>query len=468
MNQHNYSENNQAGTGMEYLARPTHMQKYRHLRRMLEKCWDIDSAHPSNRFDIDARFKYSVEDIRKHLYTYSNHALKLAHAEAVREYKGRGRPSGSRNRAHVLGETQQSSALEEIFGSDKTPEQSDDNNNANSQPEPKAQPEATQQGEMLNSSKFVLQTQHNSDIEYVLEKIERDDRVLSDKLNIFRQDYNTLHEYYKALNDEIKNQRPTIVEVKQLDKPALNLGMQHKVFPALLELCMSAINSASEPLNVWLYGPAGTGKTTAAKKIAEALEKYYLRDFPFYALSKLSTEYQVLGYQDASGRYIPTLFRKCYEHGGVIILDEIDSWSPNAMTALNGALANGYCAFPDGMIERHPDCIVIAGANTTGTGGTIEYVGRMKQDAASLDRFEMLHWPIDEALEAALTNHPEWLARVRHVRKQIAARGIKDVMITPRAAIKGAARIRAGISFEMAEELFLKRGMTDAQWNMCK
>ncbi len=287
-----------------------------------------------------------------------------------------------------------------------------------------------------------------------------------------KTDVNSLERFvnheFDVIRNELNKLKVTTVEIKPIDKPAISLGMQHMCFASLFELACAAVNDHSEPLNVWLYGPAGTGKTTAAKHVAEGLSKVFGREFTFRALSKLSTEYQVLGYQDAAGKYVSTHFRTIYEHGGVIILDEIDSWSPNAMTALNGALANGYCAFPDAMVNRHPDCIVIAGANTIGSGGTIEYVGRLKQDAASLDRFEMMEWPIDEALEAALCNNNDWLARVRHVRKQVATKGIKDVMITPRAAIKGAARIRAGISFETAEKLFLRRGMTEAQWNMVK
>jgi hypothetical protein len=40
-------------------------------------------------------------------------------------------------------------------------------------------------------------------------------------------------------------------------------------------------------------------------------------------------------------------------------------------------------SFPDGTIDRHPDCIVIASANTWGFGGDANYVARYKADAAS-------------------------------------------------------------------------------------
>src|SRR4029077_8167146 len=188
----------------------------------------------------------------------------------------------------------------------------------------------------------------------------------------------------------------------------------------------------------------------------------------FYLQSNLETGFQVLGYMDAHGKYQGTMFRQAWEHGGVMMLDEIDGFQPGAALALNGALANGVCSFPDGMIARHKDCCIIAGANTTGLGGGTEYVGRNRLDVATLDRFNMLAWPLDEALEAALCPISDWLDIVREVRSNVAARSFKNVMITPRASIYGCSLIEAGLSIDRVMASTLKKGMTEAQWDQVR
>lgn len=270
---------------------------------------------------------------------------------------------------------------------------------------------------------------------------------------------------FTKIFDKVNNielHKPTIVTLERKELPPIELGVQHRNFPELLSMC-NARTREGYHLNVWIYGPAGTGKTTAAKFVAAALTPGR-----FFALPALETGFQVLGYKDAHGTYQTTLFRECWQNGGTIILDEIDSYSPSAALALNGALANGIASFPDGMIPRHKDCIIIAGANTTGLGGTIEYVGRMKQDAAFLDRWCPLDWPIDEALEDSLCANKEWLAIVRHCRAQIIAKQIKGAMCTPRATIYGESLLAAGLKLDRVIASTIKKGMTDAQWVMIK
>lgn len=450
--------------GMIYLRNPA--RKYKHMRNMVRHLFDM-GVWPQ--FDIDGRFGYSVDAITDWLLDRVQSDVNEAHNRAMADYsqKTRGRPPLARNKNKVMAEnvTQSisTSVLDEILPSDT------DNDNSSVTPPTSNDNTSAPAPSMLDSNKFVLKTEFDKFKEENTRRIDQTVFGYHDKianLNLRLEDFRDgMDANIEELRTEIRNMRPTIVVVQPIDLPQIELGVQHKTFPKLLALCNAAILDNSEPLNVWLHGPAGTGKTTAAKEVAKSLTKIHGREFKFYALSKLSTEFQVLGYKEGSGRYVSTLFRDCYENGGVIILDEMDSWSSNASTALNGALANGYCAFPDKMVARHPDCVIIAGANTTGLGATIEYVGRNRLDAATMNRFEMLNWPIDEALEAHLTNNDAWLARVRHIRKNVALKGLaKDILITPRAAIKGAARLRQGIDWELCEELFLRQGMSDAQW----
>lgn len=265
----------------------------------------------------------------------------------------------------------------------------------------------------------------------------------------------------KEMDQRFNEMKPNIVELHSVNLPPISLGVQHKNFEKLLKICSAKLRNGSHN-NVWIYGPAGTGKSTAAENVAKAL------NLEFYSDGKMSDETKVLGYQDANGTYRSTNFRKAFEHGGIYLADEIDGSMPDALLALNGALANGYCSFPDKIVCRHPDFIFLAAANTTGTGGTIEYVGRFKQDAAFNDRFVFLDWPLDEALEGSLCTNTSWLNYVRHVRAKVQQSTIKGHLITPRATIYGESLLAAGLEFDTVVEMVLKKGLTNSQWDMVK
>lgn len=163
--------------------------------------------------------------------------------------------------------------------------------------------------------------------------------------------------------------------------------------------------------SLYLYGPAGTGKTQLAETAAQAV------NLPFYPISVCgqTTKSDLLGYTTANGSYIETIFRTAYENGGVFLLDEIDNGNPNVTAVLNSALANGVCTFPDKVVKRHPDFICIAAANTFGTGASAEYIGRNPIDAATLDRFKQIFVDYDEELEMEL--FPNAAAIVQKLRK---------------------------------------------------
>lgn len=140
--------------------------------------------------------------------------------------------------------------------------------------------------------------------------------------------------------------------------------------------------------NLMLVGPAGSGKTTLARQVAEALGL----EFGFISLSAGVTESHLLGRTlpeaDGSWKFKAGKFVEIYEKGGVFLLDEVDAADPNVMVAINAALANGMLVTTDGVIHHRSDrCYIMAAANTWGTGGDSLYVGRNQLDAATLDRF---------------------------------------------------------------------------------
>ena len=265
--------------------------------------------------------------------------------------------------------------------------------------------------------------------------------------------------------------RPAHVTL-DLTAPGVDLStvtVMHHKFPLLAAAVAARVN-------VMLVGPAGSGKTTAAAKAAETL------GIPFYGTGAINSEYKLTGFIDAQGRIVSTAFRRAFEFGGLFLFDEIDASLPSALLAFNAALANDWMDFPDGCIQRHPDFRVVAGANTFGTGADRQYVGRNQLDAASLDRYAVIDWNYDEALEASLVGAPApknaptpvsisplsadeaqskalaWFENVRKVRKAVDDLKVRHV-VSPRATINGARLLAAGWTWTDTEEAVIWKGL---------
>jgi hypothetical protein len=230
--------------------------------------------------------------------------------------------------------------------------------------------------------------------------------------------------------------RRLIIEVRQPNAAPVihDEGVYHHKFSLLLRLATKLSGSRR---NIWLAGPAGSGKTTAAHQVADKL------GLPFDSHGAIRTPFQVTGHYDIHGTYRSSQFRRIFENGGVILLDEVDASDTNAMMELNQALSNSKMSFPDGTIDRHDNCIVIASANTWGFGGDANYVARYKADAASLDRFVTVSWDYDPNFERALASNDEWCSIVQQVRAAAEAQEAK-IVISPRATLNGCELINSG------------------------
>lgn len=217
-------------------------------------------------------------------------------------------------------------------------------------------------------------------------------------------------------------------EVKQID------GV-HENFPQLLKL----VNCR---MWAFLHGPAGSMKSTHARKAAEAIGL----GFESISLNVQTFESRLFGFIDANSHYNETGFRRCYENGGVFLIDEIDNASGNLLTALNTALANGHAPFPDRMVDKHADFVCIATGNTAGRGASRNHSDRRALDAATLDRFVHLAWGYDWKLVRAATlaineNAGKWSDWIRQV-CDYCAKEFPQVLATPRACFNGAELLR--------------------------
>lgn len=192
-------------------------------------------------------------------------------------------------------------------------------------------------------------------------------------------------------------------------------GVQHERFEEVLQVI-----SAGEP--VYLYGPAGTGKSHIAESVAKALK------LDFYMCNCVTQEFKLTGFIDAKGRYQETSFFKAFKYGGVFFIDELDGSLPEALININTALANGYFDFPCGRVDAHENFRCIAAGNTNGNGADEEYTGRFQLDAASMDRFYFVHIDYSEQIEKAIAGGNVEIVKFAHAYRQACSElGIKSL-----------------------------------------
>lgn len=235
-------------------------------------------------------------------------------------------------------------------------------------------------------------------------------------------------------------------------------GLTHPKLPDLIRILRAGENA-------FLVGPAGSGKTTAAKQAREALAASFSReDYQVFATGAVSDGFALLGYKNAAGEYVRTAFRDAVEFGHLFLFDEVDASAADALLVVN-ALDNGFIAFPDATIPVHPHFRLIAGGNTDGSGATMEYSGRTRMDGAFRDRFAILDWNLDPRIEAHLSRGDSlWLEAMRSIRAFALSREIMDVVATSRAVRRGPLFLHEGMERMRVLEVTCKRGALSECW----
>lgn len=236
----------------------------------------------------------------------------------------------------------------------------------------------------------------------------------------------------------------------------------HKMWPRLVSVI--AAHSPEYPIQPYLYGEAGTGKTFTAGLAAKHLGK----DFRAESCSIGGTEVDFFGFIDANGKYHRTAFRDVWEHGGVFLADELDKASPYVLSKLNNAFASTTgqtVEFPDGPIPRHPDCIIIGAGNTDMRGGTEKYHTSQPVDAATMTRFVFIEWGYDEDFEFTLVDekHHNWVRKVHSFRKAVqeTANHGANVNVSPRAILAGARLRDSGLPASLIEDMVVWQGVNE-------
>jgi cobaltochelatase CobS len=241
----------------------------------------------------------------------------------------------------------------------------------------------------------------------------------------------------KRIEAEAAKLKPNAIQVGDR-KPVVLHGKLHKEFKECLELSITE-------QQVFIAGKAGTGKTTLAHQVADALQL----PFGFISCTAGMSEAHLLGRMDVNGNYLPALFVTIYENGGVFLFDEVDAADANTMLIINSALANGHLSLPNRkdkpVAKRHKDFYCICAANTWGFGSN-EYAGRNILDAAFLDRFagSRLMVDYDTELEKEIsTPYPTLAVAIWQIRKNAESAKMRRVVST-RAIVSGVKSLSRG------------------------
>ena len=249
-------------------------------------------------------------------------------------------------------------------------------------------------------------------------KFEKEGIKLTDteKEKIYLEIKNTVSSAVEIIMGKVKaeEEEKKVKEIKPFDRES---ELVHEKFDKL----RTCVEAGVIPM---LVGPAGTGKSTAVEQVARAM------GLPFYTMNRIQNSFDLTGYNDANGKYVSTQFYDAYVNGGIFFFDEIDASSPEALVTINTALAQGYMAFPNGLVKMHPDFKVVAAGNTYGKGANRQYCGRNSLDSATLDRFMIIEWDYDRKLEAKIIKDQELLEFAWAVRDAIESNRLQIIIST--------------------------------------
>lgn len=204
--------------------------------------------------------------------------------------------------------------------------------------------------------------------------------------------------------------------------PEIKVATDKVVHPEIVRACKYIVAGDRQ---IYLSGPAGTGKSTATEHMLEILRGYAAwKDSSLYlqTVSMSTFVSDLAGFLDRldGGKYVMAGLVESLMKPGLTVIDEADKGNPNLAGFWNTVLANNKITTPGGTFDRHPDNVVVFIGNTTGHAPSKQYSGSVRQDFATLDRFRVFRIDFREEVErAAIPNLNEDLfKRVQAMRKR--------------------------------------------------
>lgn len=141
--------------------------------------------------------------------------------------------------------------------------------------------------------------------------------------------------------------------------------------------------------NVWLAGPKGSGKSTAAEQFAARSGRAFFR-LQFNRYTTAEDFVGGMGLVEGRTEFVPgTMLVGLTTPGAVVLLDEVSTADPGVLAILHGLLEPCSTIHIGGRAwTRAPGTMIIAADNTAGSGDSSgRYAGTREQNSALLDRF---------------------------------------------------------------------------------
>jgi hypothetical protein len=252
------------------------------------------------------------------------------------------------------------------------------------------------------------------------------------------------------LGDVVKSASKVItVKLEGSTGEGKRFPLVHKQFEQLLKIV------TVPKINTLITGGAGLSKSTAVEQVAEALDL----ELASISFSNQTTKTDLLGFVDANGIYRKSGFIDAFENGKIFLADEMDACSANVLVLLNSAISNGFIETPNNeVIRAHDNFRFVGTANTNLRGAKNGFTARNKLDSATIDRFVVIEWELDEDLEEKITNNKQWLDIVRKCR-EVANNELEGVTITPRSSYDGARLLEVGVGVNDVIQMTIIKAM---------
>ena len=273
---------------------------------------------------------------------------------------------------------------------------------------PKPQPQTTtQEEEQTTTNETTIKTDETMNTQGNNTGIEQVANILATfEQNGYNKGYKVAQQEAAAKIDNLTAQVEELKNRPTTTGTVINITIQgkttttttKKVLHPKFARIIKILKNPKRKMHAYLYGPAGTGKNVLAEQVAESL------GVKWFYLNTVYTKYDITGYCDAQGKYVPTIvYDFLKSESGLLLLDEIDNSMAEALVPINALLANGYITFQNGetlyLDDKH---FIIAAGNTNGQGATAEYNGRYKMDESTRSRFGFVKIMYDEAVEKSI------------------------------------------------------------------
>ena len=282
----------------------------------------------------------------------------------------------------------------------------------NTPPQKTEQQQATAQEEEQTNEETNNNTTNNSTMNTTANNTQVNNNGIEQVANIFaslqneayNNGYKVAQEEYSAKIDDLTAQVEELKNKPQTSGTVINITIGDKKHTHQTDRVLHpefdwVMFLLANRRHVYLHGPAGSGKTEMAIECAKSLGL----DFEYQNQVILRPDVQ--GFVDANGTYHDTPITRAASKGKLLICDEVDGWSPNALLCLNGLLSQGFIDIPNyGRINAHPDFYVVACGNTNGLGATALFNSRNKLCESDRDRFKFVEINYDAAVEKSIVS----------------------------------------------------------------